>query len=340
MRTVRKFMGLGFVAGAAALGFTVPAGAQTCTTQAHMQPAVRQALADAALAIGTAVKAGDSAAVKAATVAELAANFGGTEFLIRSTSQKLTGETLRVIQVYELDATARKAGDSSSADFSCALKDTSAETDFSISGLPPGDFAFVMVEAAGGDHPWLLSLLLQHEGSAWKMAGFYPKARSAAGHDGLWYWNAARQRASAKEALLSWLYYSQAESLLQPAPFADSTNLDKLRTEQRGVAPAEVAGGLGADTPMVLKGSGGAEFKVTSLGSEPATDDKSLHLVMHVSGAGIGDDNAIRGHGEGAARALVAAHAELKQAFSAVYVFMDVPQGNGPVVSLTMAQIQ
>ena len=48
----------------------------------------------------------------------------------------------------------------------------------------------------------------------------------------------------------------------------------------------------------------------------------------------------MRGHGEGAARALVAAHPELKQAFGAVYVFTDLPQGNAPVVSLTMSQIQ
>jgi hypothetical protein len=317
-----------------------PMYGQTCTTQARMQPAVRQALADAALAIGSAVKAGDPATVKAATVPELAANFGSTEFLIRSTSQKLSGETLRVTQVYELDATARKAGDASSADFSCALKDTSSETDFSISGLPPGDFGFAMVETSGGEHPWLLSLLLQREGSAWKMAGFYPKARSAAGHDGLWYWNAARQRAGAKEALLSWLYYSQAETLLQPAPFADSTNLDKLRNEQRGVAPPEIAGGLSAATPMVLKGAGGSEFKVISLGTETATDDKSLHLLMHVAGVAGADEAVLRGRGEGAARALVAAHPELKQAFGAVYVFTDLPQGNAPVVSLTMTQIQ
>ena len=68
-----------------------------------------------------------------------------------------------------------RGGDTSDADFSCPLMGTTSETDFAIGGLPPGLYVFAMVEATG-DQPWLLSFLLQQDGGAWKLAGFYPQA--------------------------------------------------------------------------------------------------------------------------------------------------------------------
>lgn len=316
-----------------------PVSAQTCTTQGRMQPALRSALADAALTLGSAVKAGDPVAVKAATAPALAANFAGTESLVRSTAEKLQGDTLRVAYVYELDATARKAGDMTSADFSCVLKDSNAETDFSIASLPPGDYGFAMVEAAGGARPWLLSFVLQREGAAWKMAGFYPHARTAAGRDGKWYWTAARERAKAKQPFLAWLYYNQADALLQPAPFVSSTNLDLLRSEERTAAPPEIADGVSAQAPLIFKGANGAEFRITSLSSESTTDDKSLRLVVHVQTAGS-DAEAVRRSSEGAARSLVSAHPELRQAYTEVLVFGESAQAAPALITLPMAQIQ
>ena len=92
---------------------SVTAGAQTCTTQAKMPTATRTALADEALQLGTAVKSGDANGVKAATVPEYANNFAPIEYVIRNTADKLKGDTLRVTQVYVLDVSSRKAGDTS-----------------------------------------------------------------------------------------------------------------------------------------------------------------------------------------------------------------------------------
>src|SRR5581483_8987734 len=116
-----------------------PADAEVCTTQAKMTPALRGGLADAALMLATAVQANDTAKVRAATIPEYASNFGGSEFLIRTTSPKITGEALRVTSVYGLDATARKDA-AGTAEFTCPLTDTTLETDFSIPGLPPGNY--------------------------------------------------------------------------------------------------------------------------------------------------------------------------------------------------------
>jgi hypothetical protein len=317
----------------------LPVCAQTCTTQSMLQPSLRDTLAGAAQTLGSAVKSGDIVALKAATTAELANNFSQTEYLVRTTSAKLTDDTLSVTQIYVLDATARKAGDTNDADFSCPLKGSTSETDFSIAALPSGRYAFAMVEAAGGAHPWLLSFLLQDAGG-WKMAGFYPHPRSSAGHDGLWYWTAARDRVKAKQPWLAWLYFNQADELLRPASFVTSTQLDRLRTEQRVAAPPELADGPSSRAPLVIKTADGAEFRFTSIGSESATDDKSLHLVLHYAAdAGNTDTGALRARSEAAIKDLIDAHPELRQGYSAVTIWGDIPQQNPSVLSLDMEKI-
>ena len=334
---MRGIAGLSLAVGLLAAG---PLTAQTCTTQAGMQGPVRTALADAALMLGTAVKAGDANAVKAATVAEYANNFAPIEYAIDTTSEKLKGGTLRVAQVYELDASGRKAGDTSEVDFTCPLKGTLSETDFSISSLPPGVYGFAMVEVTGGDHAWLLSFLLQQDGAGWKMAGFYPHARTAVGKDGLWYWSAARERVRDKQPWLAWMDYAEADELLRPAGFVSTTNLDKLRAEQHGAAPAGLGDGISAQTPLVVKAANGQEFHFTSMSNETAADDQSLHLVLHYAGTPLEGVEANRARDAAAAAAMMAAHPELRQGYSAVIVFGDVPGQNPSVVSLPVGEIR
>jgi len=143
--------------------------AQTCTTQARMSDSVRNDLSGAAMNLAQSIREGNAAKVQASIIAEFAsdASFAPTAAVIRTTAPKLAGDTVHVTQIYELDARGRKPGDTSEADFSCALSGTTAETDFSISGLPPGLYGFAMVEAEGS-RPWLLSFLLRQDGGVWK----------------------------------------------------------------------------------------------------------------------------------------------------------------------------
>ncbi len=249
-----------------------------------------------------------------------------------------TGDSLHVTQVYLLDATSRKPGDTRDADFTCPLQNTAAETDFSIGALPPGMYAFAMVEATG-DRPWLLSFILQQEGATWKMAGFYPHARTAAGKDGLWYWNTARTKAAAKQPWLAWLDYSEVDALLSPASFASSTALDKLHAEQQRSAPADLSNGLSADTPLVLKSPDGKDFHITSIANETADDGTSLHLVLHYAADSSATPEASRTRNAAAAKAFLTSHPELRPAYTAVIVFADTPGQNPVVVSLPMTEI-
>jgi hypothetical protein len=301
-----------------------PAEAEVCTTQAKMTPALRDGLAEAALTLATAVQANDTAKVRAATIAEYASNFGGSEFLIRTTSPKIAGEALKVTSVYGLDATARKDA-SGNAEFTCPLNATTLETDFSIPGLPPGNYGFAMVEATGGPQPWLLSFLLRQDGGAWKMAGFYPHARTAAGHDGLWYWTEARAAAKAKQPWNAWLLYGEAYALLRPASFVESSHLDALQGEQRTATPPELSNGVSKDTPLVVKGAAGDEFHFTGLSTDRSDDGARVNVILHMK-AGTTDAAAARVRNEAAAAAFVKAHPDLRKDFQGVWVYAETDE--------------
>ena len=283
----------------------------------------RQSLADAALGVGSAIKAADATRVQSMSAPDIATNFDATSFIVHSTATAVAADTLRVTQLYRLDASARKAGDTSEADFGCALSGSADEVDFSIPGLPPGIYGFAMVEAEG-PRPWLLSLLFQQQGSAWKMAGFYPHARTAEGHDGLWYWTTARADAKAGKKWLAWVLYGEADQLLRPAAFVTSTHLDKLRNERRTSAPGELSNGISADSPLVIKGKDGSEFHLTSLGSLVTDDGKGLDLVLRYRADSIADPAVARAKNTAAALALLTAHPELREGVTGVSVFAEV----------------
>ncbi len=264
-------------------------------------------------------------------------DFNQTAALVRTTSADVTGDTFAVTHIFLLDATKRTAGDNSDASFTCPLVGTAAETDFSIGGLPPGRYAFVMVEASG-PHPWLLSFLLQEQGG-WKIAGFYQHPREVAGHNGLWYWTTARADAKDGKEWLSWVLYGEADQLLRPANFVSTTNLDRLRSEERSVTPSALAEGLSARSPLVVKGPNGADFRITALSSQASEDGKQLNLVMHLEANEGADQSAVTARSLAAATALLTAHPELRSGFDNLWIIAEVPGSNPFVTERPMAQM-
>lgn len=303
-----------------------------------MSGAVRQTVANDAMALATAVKANDAERVRSMSTADIASNFDTTAFVVHQTSAAIAADTLRVTQIYRLDASGRKAGDTSDADFGCALSGSASEVDFVIPGLPPGIYSFAIVEATG-QRPWLLPVLLVEQGSAWKMAGFYPHPRTAAGHDGLWYWTTARADAKAGKKWLAWVLYGEADQLLRPANFVTSTHLDQLRNERRTNAPGELSEGVGPGNPLVIKAKDGSEFHLTGLGSAVTDDGKGVDLVVRYRADSTLAGDAARVRNVAAASALLTAHPELREGFSGVTVFAEV-EGQPPFATeLSLAEI-
>jgi hypothetical protein len=336
----RRRMRAGILSGVVVMMSSSVLWAQTCTTQARMSSEIRNGLSDAALALAQAVQAGDAAKIQGMTIAEFAdaSAFAPTMSLVRSTSARLGNAALRVTQVYELDASSRAANDTSDADFSCPLMGITSETDFAIPGLPRGLYGFAMVEATG-DHPLRLSFLLRQEAGVWKLAGFYPRATTAAGHDGAWYWKSARTYAKADELWLAWIFYGEAAELLRPANFVTSTNLDGLLSERRRAAPPELIGGIGTNDPLIVKASDAgdskgvvADYRLTDLSAAGSNDGRELNLILHIA-AGDGSDPAVViARSKAGAQAVLDAHTELRQAFQQVWVFASA-EGREPVVT-------
>jgi len=234
------------------------------------------------------------------------------------------GATLSASSIYLLDASSNAAPQDTQ--FFCGLSN-SAEVIFSIPALPPGKYALATVRAEKAQTAWQLSLILQQMGGEWKLAGFIPRAATAAGHDGVWYWTQARQFAKQGQRWNAWLYYTEADALLTPVEFVSSPNRDKLHAEQMAAQPAELASGLSAEHPIIVASmiAGGQPYSVTALGVQESLDGKTLELAMHIAVGTLGDAAGVRGEGMDALQGMLKAHVELRGAFGGAWVYADAP---------------
>lgn len=317
---------------AVAIAVSLPALAETCTTQSQMTPADRNALAATAKDLAGKMQAGDAAGIHTASVAEVAKDFAAISDVVGNTAPKLKGGSPVVDAVYLLDASTLKPaadGSATEAQFFCTLNRSATEADFLIPALPPGKYAFAVVEMSGSSAPWRLSFLLRQEQGKWLMAGLYPKPMTAAGHDGLWYWTQARQMAARKEYWNSWLYFRQAETLLLPADFVQSSHLEKLHSEALAAAPPPLSAGIGPDTPLVVKAKDGTEYRFTGLGVDDSLNASSIDVALHLKVNAATDQAAARKQNIAAMSALLAAYPELRQPFHGIWIFADAP-GQAP----------
>jgi hypothetical protein len=330
--------------GLLAVGLLAAVGgsAEVCTTQSQMTAADRDALSAAGRSLTAKVQANDVSGLQASTAAEYAKDFTGIGPVVGSTSAKVKGGTPVVEQVYLLDgAQLKRAADGTvpDAQFFCSLNKSTNEADFTISGLTPGRYGFVMVDVPDGSSPWRLSFVMRQEQGQWTMAGFYPKPLTAAGHDGLWYWTQARTMTAQKEHWNAWLYYQQAESLLTPATFVQSTHLEKLKTEASAAAPPALSEGVTPEAPLVVKGANGAEYHFTGLGVDDSLAKEKIDIAAHLKVDQIGDPVAARKRNTDAMVALLTAYPELRKPFHGVWIIADVPGQNPFATEQAMSEI-
>jgi hypothetical protein len=318
------------------------ARAEVCITQSQMTATDRDALATAARGLAEKVQANDVNGLRGATVAEYAKDFGGIGEVVGTTSAHVKGGTAKVEQVYLLDGTQLKRGADGAApdaQFFCSLNKSVAEADFLIPGLAPGRYGFAIVDVRDGGSPWRLSFLLRQDQGQWEMAGFYPKPLTAAAHDGLWYWTQARTMTAQKEHWNAWLYYQQAESLLKPTNFIQSTHLEKLKTEAAAAAPPALSEGVSAEAPLVVKGPDGVEYHFTGLGVDDSLAKEKIDVIAHLKVDQLGDPAVARKRNTDAMVALLAAYPELRKPFHGVWIFAEVPGQNPFVTEQAMSEI-
>jgi hypothetical protein len=331
---------IGFAAAILLAGVGV---AEVCTTQSQMTSADRSALASAALGLAVKVQANDVSGLRAATVAEYAKDFAGIGNVVGSTAAQVKGGTPSVEQVYLLDGSQLKRGADGAApdaQFFCSLNKSTVEADFLIPGLLPGRYGFAIVDVPNGSSPWRLSFLLRQEQGQWEMAGFYPKALTAAGHDGLWYWTQARTMTAQKQPWDAWLYYVEAENLLLPTNFIQSTHLEKLKAEESAAAPPQLSDGVSPEAPLVVKGTDGVEYHFTGLGVDDSLAKDKIDVIAHLKVEQIGDAVAARKRNADAMAALLTAYPEMRKPFHGVWMFAEAPGQNPFATEQAMSDIR
>lgn len=312
----------------------LPAFGISCMTQSQMGAPQRTALRDAAQSLAVSVKAGDRTAVRAQTLPPVAAQFGGIADSIESVSPDIQHAALTVDNLYSLNATELKAPED--AQFFCGLPGSPLTVEINIPGLPPGQYALVIVRATGVEHPQQLSMVLANDpaGSAtWKLAGFFTRSMTMGGHDGVWFWQHAREYAAKKQLWDAWFYYQTAQFLLDPVDFLSSPNLEKLHREAEQTRPE----GLPGTNPLRLSADG-QTYEITNLHTGELSNQ--FDLIVNYKSKGNLDPVAARAQVTAVMRALLQQHPELQSAFHGLWVYAGAPDQHPFALELPMDQIQ
>jgi hypothetical protein len=317
----------GFLLFSAAHAFAV-----SCTTQAEMKEVDRAAISAAARSLAAKVQAGDANGVKATTIPSVAGNFEGISSSIQTLGPILAGAALNVSSVYDLAAMDIKPGQDS-VQFFCGEAANSAHVIFTIPQLPPGHYAFTIVEATGVKNPQRLSMLLQMNAGNWQLAGFFPRPLIAAGHDGVWYWQKAREYAKENQDWNAYFYFQTAAFLLLPADFIESSNFDKLLQEQSAATPP----GMPGDQPMTVTVAG-QPVAITNLHTDSTFG--GLDLVVSYNAADVSDPVAARTRTVALMKALLTLHPEWKEGFHGLWVFANAPNQHPFALELPIPEIE
>lgn len=292
-----------------------------------MDPAVRDGLVRAAEGVATLTAANNADGVKAQTIPQFASDFSSIAGVIQRSASHLQGAKFAPETVWLLDASSLSG--SQDAQFFCSVNRGASQTSFLIPSLPPGKYGLVVLNTVGVAEPWQVSLLMRESAPGqWQLGGLFPRATTVAGHDGLYYWKAAREYAAKKQPWNAYVYYSAAEQLLKPVSFVSSTHLDKLQEERSKAAPPALSAGISEQQPLVIGDGKGAEVRVTSFGAENAPANAGLDVLAHVKAdTALNDPIASRARNAAAAKAIVAAYPELRGAFRGVWIVSELPDG-------------
>ena len=178
--------------------FVPTSNGATCTTASQLTAAQRDVLTGAAQSMMGQVRNGDIEGLRAGTIPAVAANFSGIASSAEALKPALQQATLTVDHIYVLDATQDQAG-GSGVQFFCTPGSSSMTVVLNFSDLPAGKYAVAILHATGVAKPQQISLILNETGAnQWKLAGFFVKPMTMAGHDGVWYWEQARNYSQKK----------------------------------------------------------------------------------------------------------------------------------------------
>lgn len=302
--------------------------ASTCTTESQMSPTQRDAIVNAARDMATDIQRGSVMDLKANTLPAVAAQFDGIAAAVNNLLPLVAHATITVDEVYDMDASSNGAG-SQRTEFFCG----SPVVMMTFDSLPSGKYGLAFVHMTGVAKPQQISLILAHSGNdRWMLAGIQSKAMTEDGHDGLWYWVAARNYAHQNKKWDAWIYYHLANDLLDPAEFVSSPHLQKLQQETSDSRPD----GFPEQNPVSIVHQGTA-FQIGAIGA--TTTFGALDLDVHyfpdaAQSAQLRDPQSARKQVVDVMSALLTLHPELRDAFHGIWVHAD--NGNATLFALEL----
>ena len=307
----------------AGLLWTAVAWGQSCTEGRDLDPATRSAIDSAATQFFNMAARGDANGLQQNAIAGVAQNFGGIANAVRDNLASIQGSQPSVRNEFLLDAS-KATAPIEKAEFYCgvfgAYGHTPNSTAFIIPNLPSGRYAIAIVDAQGSKIPFSLSFVLQQDGAAWKLAGYYAKAGQAAGHDGDWYVQQARDFKQKQQPRNAYFYYWQARDLLAPVPFISTLKLDKLYDEMQQVAPSDLP--VGQSTTL---NANGRTYDLTTM--FPLAVGADFDLVVKYQTSDVSDTARTWKQNMDLIQALLAKYPEFRDGFQGVVARAVAPSG-------------
>ena len=315
----------------------VPAMGQTCFTSDDMDPATRSAIQSAAQRYSDMAIRGDFASLKQNSIPAVANNFSGIEATVREHQSDLAGAhaTPRTPFLLKAEGTAPLP----KAEFLCGIFDARGQTknsaEFVFQNLPAGNYGVETMDITGGKTPYTLSLVLQEQGTDWKIGGFFLQPSQIAGHDSNWFLERARAFKAKGQAHNAYLYFVKGLDLAAAPSFMFTQLTDKLYDEEQTVKPTDFpADGKTAQ----LTAANGKTYTLTSMSIYPVGQD--LNLVVRYQAADISNTGQAFQENMNVMRALTTKFPELRDAFAGIDADAVDPAGRDYATLMAMKDIK
>jgi hypothetical protein len=324
---VMSWLTLSLVAGAA--------HAQTCLAAPDMGDPMRNALELTAQRFFQMSEHEDMAALRQNSIASLAANFSAVETAIKDNQAAFQGARATARAPFLLNADGPTP--LPRAEFLCGVFGPSGQTSqsavFVLNSLPPGKYGVVILDIAGKEAR-SLTLILQQAGTDWKLAGYYVRSTEAAGHDGTWYTEKARDFKKKSENHNAWLYDREAIALTSPVDFMSTQASDRLYDEAQSAQPADMP----ANDNSVDLSAAGKTYRLLEV--FPLAVGNDLDVVVRYAASDISNTQKTFQENMAVINAFVAKYPELRQAFAGVVARAVAASGQDYGSMLPMKEIK
>jgi hypothetical protein len=300
-----------------ALAGAAPARASSCTPQAEMPPADRDALIAAATPMADAVATGNLDLLQASLLPAVVADWESIRGGAQAAGPLLKGGQLHWRNAYFLVATDLKGP--TDTQFFCTTPDSSLTVTINLRSLPPGQYGLLLGDFAGSPQGGQIALVLGFD-SKWKLGGLFVREGDLSGHDGVWYWTQARELAKTSQPWSAWFTYDTARLLLVPVDFISSPNLEKLNKEQTQLK-ANPQDALPLSVPGVGAENTGKKWKVTALHVDTTLHAPDLGLTYE--GTGQTDPRAQRAEAVAVMSGFLKLHPEIRDSFHGLWAYSE-----------------